>query len=153
VVAAVAGALAAALFPPWARIRSRVQVRMDGPIQRPANPAARRIRSPIPHNCLTSTWRRRRWISGWRLMGQLVGICLLMCSMWMIRRGVRCLLVVVVLGLLVACWWLLLGLVRLVLLCRMVVVSRVLVGLPRVWLVLLCVLLLLLVVCCVLLLC
>ena len=40
-----------------------------------------------------------------------------------------------------------------VLLCRMVVVSRVLVGLPRVWLVLLCVLLLLLVVCCVLLLC
>ena len=87
-------------------------------------------------------------------MGQLVGICLLMCSMWMIRRGVRCLLVVVVLlGLLVACWWLRLGLVRLVLLCRMVVVSRVLVGLLRVWLVLLCVLLLLLVVCCVLLLC
>ena len=37
-------------------------------------------------------------------MGQLVVICLLMCSMWMIRRGVRCLLVVVVLlGLLVAC--------------------------------------------------
>ena len=49
-VAAVAAALAAALFPPWARIRSRVQVRASGRPQLQVSQGARRIRSVIPPN-------------------------------------------------------------------------------------------------------
>ena len=69
----------------------------------------------------------------------------------MIRRGVLCLLRVVVRVLLVVCWWLVLPLVLLVRRCLVVVVSLGLVGLLRGRLVLRCVLLLLPVVCCVLL--